>query len=865
MVGDRATAERERERAKRGREDRPDLKKDDRSAIPQPRETTAPRDTGGGSGGGGDSKQRSRDDYPPPPVGGGDKPQQQSDGNRAAASQNQPPDKSIPATREADSSGGAQVNKAQDTNPTGRPEVGGPSRGGGADTGDRPRLQLAFSADASLGKLAGDDNRLRPYSSNVEKTAAKNADSTPKDKMPMPSPGAPPGTEKREYGPPDPPGSGTKNETWEEGPPGPSEQKAPEQKAPEQKAPEQKAPEQKPPEQKAPEQKPPEQKAPEQKPPEQKAPEQKAPEQKPPEQKPPEQKPPEQKPPEQKPPEQKPPEQKPPEQKPPEQKAPEQKAPEQKAPEQKAPEQKAPEQKAPEQKAPEQKPPAGTEQVQQGNANQPVATPFVEAAAKSSDLAKVPPSEIGKVHSRPIEQGDRDLARRFENGTCTPQEAMYIWNKYMDTKIDTPPVWNPDAHLWVAPGGPPGAGAGVGPGGAGTGGAPGGGSSADSGGGIPSGTGAGDSVQGGRPGVRHDGTAGETGSHTGRGNAGETGFDLGIFLRLLGGLLEIEAKRMLDIGEARKGFIAGATGLPLEPPTDPHGRAEWERGERVAMIIAIIDLLTDGGLLPRGPGGGSHPPQFAPSTAGGGAGGQLGPGGGYHGAPPVRPQAAAGGLETTGAGRPAAKTSEPAGTLTDKPPEKTPEKAPEKAPDNAPTEIPRGMSRNEMREADSRAKYFPNAREPVAKQPGVDWVGGKPTESWRQEGNHVTQTLSGGTWIQGKRLADEAMTPLDQRVRGAVDQAAKKFYDPVRTGVSSRSTTMSDGTQNTKFTTTLTNPEGLLVHIEVPNLNQMSQAEQVLLQTEAQQALNRWTDGGNGKTYEGVPIRVQVVEAPPPR
>jgi hypothetical protein len=72
MVGDRATAERERERAKRGSEDRPDLKKDDRSAIPRPQETPEQRDTGGGSSGGGDSKQRPRDDYTPPAVVGDD-------------------------------------------------------------------------------------------------------------------------------------------------------------------------------------------------------------------------------------------------------------------------------------------------------------------------------------------------------------------------------------------------------------------------------------------------------------------------------------------------------------------------------------------------------------------------------------------------------------------------------------------------------------------------------------------------------------------------------------------------------------------------------------------------------------------------
>lgn len=211
-----------------------------------------------------------------------------------------------------------------------------------------------------------------------------------------------------------------------------------------------------------------------------------------------------------------------------------------------------------------------------------------------------------------------------------------------------------------------------------------------------------------------------------------------------------------------------------------------------------------------------------------------------------------------------ARASGRGGTQTPSTPERATQSTgagPKSATTPAARVIPPGMSLNEVREEDSRAKYFPNAFEPVAKQPGVDWVNGKPTETWRQDGAHVTQTLSGGTWIQGKRLMEDAKTPVDQRIRAEVSKARAKFEGPVARGESTRSATMTDGPARTKFTTTLTNPEDLLIHIEVPNLGRMSQQEQRRLRQVAEDALTGWraADG----TYEGLPLRVEVVDAPP--
>ena len=56
-----------------------------------------------------------------------------------------------------------------------------------------------------------------------------------------------------------------------------------------------------------------------------------------------------------------------------------------------------------------------------------------------------------------------------------------------------------------------------------------------------------------------------------------------------------------EFGQARRGLVAGLTGLPLPPPTDEFDLTQWERGQNGAALIIGVDMLA-GGFPP--PGGG---------------------------------------------------------------------------------------------------------------------------------------------------------------------------------------------------------------------------------------------------------------------
>ncbi|MGO4613016.1 hypothetical protein AB4305_03565 [Nocardia sp. 2YAB30] len=200
-----------------------------------------------------------------------------------------------------------------------------------------------------------------------------------------------------------------------------------------------------------------------------------------------------------------------------------------------------------------------------------------------------------------------------------------------------------------------------------------------------------------------------------------------------------------------------------------------------------------------------------------------------------------------------------------------PKEAPMRPPVENPT-VPRGMSLNEIREGPSRQRYYPTSTEPVAKQPGVDWVDGIRDEWYSQKINAktgdpvITHTIEGGQWISAKRLAEHAGTPLDKRLENNVDAAFKKFETTVKNMESSRSITMTDGS---KLTTILKNPNSLLIHLEVEKFDSMPLAQQEALQTAAERAAVGWTEPGEIKevpvrTFEGLPVSVKVVEAPDP-
>jgi Domain of unknown function (DUF4157) len=82
-------------------------------------------------------------------------------------------------------------------------------------------------------------------------------------------------------------------------------------------------------------------------------------------------------------------------------------------------------------------------------------------------------------------------------------------------------------------------------------------------------------------------------------------------------VLGIEVQRAVpphffEFASARRGFVAGVTGLPLEPPTDEFELKEWERGENVAAICIAAEMMS-GGTPP--PGGQPGP---VPAPVGGG-------------------------------------------------------------------------------------------------------------------------------------------------------------------------------------------------------------------------------------------------------
>ncbi|MFT4135606.1 hypothetical protein [Microbacterium sp.] len=191
------------------------------------------------------------------------------------------------------------------------------------------------------------------------------------------------------------------------------------------------------------------------------------------------------------------------------------------------------------------------------------------------------------------------------------------------------------------------------------------------------------------------------------------------------------------------------------------------------------------------------------------------------------------------------------------------------------TRIPRGMSLHEMYEPKSRAMHFPAARDTIPKQPGVDWVmGGERsarTAHASKEGTTYAQTWTGGSWIQNKRLWEQApstMTaaeaklqglatrPVEQRAAAAVKEALAKFGRPLESGASRRTGKMVDGVAESL---TLRQPDELIINIEIPEFASMKPEARAHLQSHVEKAL---ANGAPGQMFMGVPIRVQVVGTP---
>ncbi|MDT0353145.1 eCIS core domain-containing protein [Pseudonocardia charpentierae] len=173
-----------------------------------------------------------------------------------------------------------------------------------------------------------------------------------------------------------------------------------------------------------------------------------------------------------------------------------------------------------------------------------------------------------------------------------------------------------------------------------------------------------------------------------------------------------------------------------------------------------------------------------------------------------------------------------------------------------PPGTPGNVSEHELREPDTRARYYPNAEPGEFKQPGADAVDGGIVT--RTTGPNALTVVTGGTWVQYKRLKHEGRGTWTERVTGNVADAMKKFYDPVRNRESaSKKWKQPDGTTKQAV---FQNPARLLLHVEVPGLSSFASQERADLQAAADHELKLWCDAKG--TYEGLPVSVVVVEAP---
>lgn len=183
-----------------------------------------------------------------------------------------------------------------------------------------------------------------------------------------------------------------------------------------------------------------------------------------------------------------------------------------------------------------------------------------------------------------------------------------------------------------------------------------------------------------------------------------------------------------------------------------------------------------------------------------------------------------------------------------------------------PAAPPPGMSPKEMSEPDTRAHSFPGSFEPLAKQPGVDLVSGG-TCTYKQGADPKTglptveEKASGGVWVQIKKLDPfEDLAHLTKKIKSNVSLGMEKFDSVLKTRTSSSNwRTMSDGTKNK---TTLENPDGLVLHVEVPGFAKLSAEDQNSIRRVAIDTAAAYNDFEYG-SYEGLPLSVDVVDIPP--
>jgi len=148
------------------------------------------------------------------------------------------------------------------------------------------------------------------------------------------------------------------------------------------------------------------------------------------------------------------------------------------------------------------------------------------------------------------------------------------------------------------------------------------------------------------------------------------------------------------------------------------------------------------------------------------------------------------------------------------------------------------MSRNEMNEPKSQARE-PETTDVNPKQPSADWVRGKTRISYHQvidkDGTvRVIQEIEGGEWVQLKRLAEDTETTAAERIPSNVRLAYEKFTRDMKAGESVATRTLTDGT---KLQVRLSQPDALVLNIEVPGFEQLPSSAQRELQELASREL----------------------------
>ncbi|MFD9482855.1 DUF4157 domain-containing protein [Streptomyces sp. NPDC059991] len=186
-----------------------------------------------------------------------------------------------------------------------------------------------------------------------------------------------------------------------------------------------------------------------------------------------------------------------------------------------------------------------------------------------------------------------------------------------------------------------------------------------------------------------------------------------------------------------------------------------------------------------------------------------------------------------------------------------------------------GVHRSEdhkVLEEDSRAFYYPSANRPQKDQLGVDLVMGGSAPEYTQTTNpkegrrvEVTERVTGGTWIQVKRLTiqdDMSMEALQKRIQKAVSDAVNGFHEAIARPEAAKNWPMEGAkregktAQGTWNRTVYEKSDALLIHIEVPGLSGKSPAEQRILRETAEQARS-------GARFGRIPLRIVMVDPPP--